>query len=102
MRIGGRERNVVSRERAGDVALNVGGSHRAVAKILHAGSPCAMVVDAHAVAGAHKIAIANIAHIVERNLLLHFRTQQRRVLLREVHIVVDERDVVPAKTINMA
>ena len=89
VRIAESESHVAGVKRANDCSAHIGSIHLAIAIILNSNTKGAMLANALAVACAHEIGAAYIAHIVQPNLVVKLLAKQSRVLLHEIDIVVN-------------
>jgi len=61
-----------------------------------------MFTDTLSITQAGKIGIADVAHVVDTHLMIKLGSQQGRVLLYQVNVIIDNSEVVTTQTIHMA
>ena len=60
-----------------------------------------MFSHALAISCPHEISTANVSHVVKPHLVVKFISQQCRVLLHKVNIVINNGEIVPTQGIDM-
>ena len=102
MAVGDVESHIAGVESACRGTVNAGTLNIAVAEVLNTHCHGSMLTHTLAVAQAGEIGLAYIAHIVDTHLVVKLGSQQGRVLLNQVDVIVDDSEVVTTQAINVA
>ena len=100
MRIGHVKSHIACTEFACYRAVNIGFGQLAVAIILYSSGYGSVLAESLPIARTHKICRAYVVHVAQAHLLVKLRSEQRRVLVHKIYVVVNDGYVVPSKPIN--